>query len=175
MGILLDSSLPSSSAFHYIQALVETGLIGLLLFLGLLLVSGISIWRGRKKPLAPALGAVLLFMAAHGAVDKEREPLDGVLVCPEPLEPGSDKPGQKAVAQGNLPGTIFTAVEDGLKLFRRSPVIGLGLGAYGNGLNMVQSFYYFTYYAHNHYIQGYQVIGRDIAAQQYAEQHQDSA
>ncbi len=54
---------------HYIQALVETGLIGLLLFLGLLLVSGISIWRGRKKPLAPALGAVLLFMAAHGAVE----------------------------------------------------------------------------------------------------------
>lgn len=42
---------------------------------------------------------------------------------------------------------------DGLKLFRRSPVIGLGIGAYENGIKSVQSFYYQTKYAHNHYIQ----------------------
>lgn len=43
--------------------------------------------------------------------------------------------------------------EDGLKLFRRSPVIGLGLGAFENGVRSVQSFRYDTKYAHNHYIQ----------------------
>ena len=42
---------------------------------------------------------------------------------------------------------------DGMKLFRRSPVIGLGLGAFENGVKGVQSFYYETKYAHNHYIQ----------------------
>lgn len=43
--------------------------------------------------------------------------------------------------------------EDGLKLFRRSPLIGLGMGAYENGIKSVQSFFYETKYAHNHYIQ----------------------
>ena len=47
----------------------------------------------------------------------------------------------------------FAFFEDGLKLFRKSPVIGLGMGAYENGLHGVQSFYYSTRYAHNHYIQ----------------------
>lgn len=43
--------------------------------------------------------------------------------------------------------------EDGMKLFRLSPVIGRGLGSYENGVQSVQSFYYETKYAHNHYIQ----------------------
>lgn len=43
--------------------------------------------------------------------------------------------------------------EDGMKLFQRSPVIGLGMGAYENGIVSVQSFYYETKYAHNHYIE----------------------
>lgn len=47
----------------------------------------------------------------------------------------------------------FAFFEDGLKLFLRSPVIGLGLGAYGNAANSVQSFFYYTYYTHNHLIQ----------------------
>lgn len=42
---------------------------------------------------------------------------------------------------------------DGLKLFRRSPVYGLGLGAFENGAKSVQSFAYVTKYVHNHYIQ----------------------
>ena len=42
---------------------------------------------------------------------------------------------------------------DGLKLFRRSPVYGLGLGAFENGVKSVQSFAYSTRYVHNHYIQ----------------------
>ena len=42
---------------------------------------------------------------------------------------------------------------DGLKLFRRSPVYGLGLGAFENGVKSVQSFAYVTKYVHNHYIQ----------------------
>ena len=47
--------------------------------------------------------------------------------------------------------TVFFS--DGLKLFRRSPVFGLGMGAFENGICSVQSFYYETKYAHNHYIQ----------------------
>lgn len=43
--------------------------------------------------------------------------------------------------------------EDGMKLFRRSPIIGLGMGAYENAVKSVQSFYYETKYVHNHYIQ----------------------
>ena len=43
--------------------------------------------------------------------------------------------------------------EDGMKLFQRSPIIGLGMGAYENGIISVQSFYYETKYAHNHYIE----------------------
>ncbi len=47
----------------------------------------------------------------------------------------------------------FVFFEDGLKIFLRSPLIGSGLGAFENGLKGVQSFYYVTRYAHNHYIQ----------------------
>lgn len=43
--------------------------------------------------------------------------------------------------------------EDGMKLFRRSPVIGLGKGSYESALCSAQSFYYETRYAHNHYVQ----------------------
>lgn len=48
---------------------------------------------------------------------------------------------------------------DGLKLFRRSPVFGLGMGAYENGIRSVQSFDYVTKYAHNHYIQALDETG----------------
>lgn len=54
---------------HYIQTLAETGIIGLLLFLGLLAASAACVWRGRKRPLAPALGAALAFMALHALVE----------------------------------------------------------------------------------------------------------
>lgn len=54
---------------HYIQALTDTGVVGLLLFLGLLAVSALAVWRGRKRPLAPALGGALAFMALHGVVE----------------------------------------------------------------------------------------------------------
>ncbi len=43
--------------------------------------------------------------------------------------------------------------EDGMKLFKRSPIIGLGMGSFENAIKSVQSFYYETKYAHNHYIQ----------------------
>lgn len=47
----------------------------------------------------------------------------------------------------------FVFFADGLKLFRRSPIYGLGMGAFENGVKSVQSFAYVTKYAHNHYIQ----------------------
>lgn len=58
---------------HYIQTLLETGIIGLLLFIGLLVISAVCILLSRKKenfhPLVPALGALLVFMAVHGATE----------------------------------------------------------------------------------------------------------
>ena len=53
--------------------------------------------------------------------------------------------------QNAIQRTVF--FEDGLKLFQRSPVIGLGIGAVESSLFGVQSFYYETRYVHNHYIQ----------------------
>lgn len=41
--------------------------------------------------------------------------------------------------------------EDGMKLFQCSPAVGLGMSAFENGIVSVQSFYYETKYAHNHY------------------------
>ena len=54
---------------HVIQTMAETGIVGLLLFLGLLGVSAVCLWRGRRKPLAPALGAALVFVSCHSCLD----------------------------------------------------------------------------------------------------------
>ena len=55
---------------HYIQVLVETGIVGLILFVGLLVVCGIAVWKSRReKPFAPILGAALVFMAGHAATE----------------------------------------------------------------------------------------------------------
>lgn len=58
---------------HYIQVLVETGIVGLILFVGLFAVSGLTLFRAGKAekvhPLLPTLGAALVFMACHAAVE----------------------------------------------------------------------------------------------------------
>lgn len=58
---------------HYIQALVDTGVIGLLLFVCLIVSSGAAIWLARRKdgfdPMISALGGALVFMAAHGGAE----------------------------------------------------------------------------------------------------------
>lgn len=53
--------------------------------------------------------------------------------------------------QNAIQRTVF--FEDGMKLFSRSPIWGLGMGSFENALFQVQSFYYETKYVHNHYIQ----------------------
>ena len=55
---------------HYIEVLVQVGVVGLVLFLALLILSAFAIWRSRKsQPYAPAFGAALVFMAGHAAVE----------------------------------------------------------------------------------------------------------
>ena len=55
---------------HYIQALLDTGIIGLVLFLALLISNAIAIWKARKRQIfAPALGATLVFMAGHATME----------------------------------------------------------------------------------------------------------
>ena len=53
--------------------------------------------------------------------------------------------------------TVFFA--DGMKLFRRSPVFGLGLGAFESACPGVQSFYYETKYTHNNYVESLLTTG----------------
>lgn len=47
----------------------------------------------------------------------------------------------------------FVFFYDGFQLFLMNPIFGIGLGGFNSGLFRVQSFYYETKYAHNHYIQ----------------------
>ena len=58
---------------HYLQTLLDTGIVGLLLFAGIFVACGVSIWRARRKdgfdPMVPALGGALVFMAAHGGAE----------------------------------------------------------------------------------------------------------
>lgn len=58
---------------HYLQTLLDTGIIGFLLFVGILAACGVSLWRTRRKdgfsPMISALGGALVFMAAHGGVE----------------------------------------------------------------------------------------------------------
>ena len=60
---------------HYVQSLLETGVIGLALWLGLLaanIVAVVRLWRKGKEepqPMAAALGALLVFMMIHAAVE----------------------------------------------------------------------------------------------------------
>ncbi len=55
---------------HYIQTLLETGVVGLVLFLALLFSSAAAVWKARRKhPYAPALGAALVFMAGHAVTE----------------------------------------------------------------------------------------------------------
>lgn len=44
-------------------------------------------------------------------------------------------------------------IKDAMQLFHRSPVVGLGMGAFENGIYSVQSYHYETKYVHNHYVQ----------------------
>ena len=46
-----------------------------------------------------------------------------------------------------------TFFQDGLKLFAQHPIAGGGLGSFQIAQHSVQSFYYFTKYVHNHYIE----------------------
>lgn len=59
---------------HYIEVLIDKGVIGIAVFLFLLLGSGAAVLmklrRGADRdPLAPALGAALVYMAGHAAVE----------------------------------------------------------------------------------------------------------
>lgn len=56
---------------HYIQTLLETGIVGLLLFLGLLILAAVCLIRSRKKenPFVPVLGALLIYMSVHASVE----------------------------------------------------------------------------------------------------------
>lgn len=58
---------------HYIQSLVDTGVVGLALFLSVLGLSALAVLRARRReeasPLVACLGAALVFMAGHAAVE----------------------------------------------------------------------------------------------------------
>ena len=47
----------------------------------------------------------------------------------------------------------FVLMQDGLKLFRLSPIIGNGVGSFETGITAVQDYPFESKYVHNHYIQ----------------------
>ncbi len=49
--------------------------------------------------------------------------------------------------------TRMQYVEDSIKLFMQSPIIGHGLGGFENAIQSVQEYNYETKYAHNHFLQ----------------------
>lgn len=55
--------------------------------------------------------------------------------------------------------TRLVYIQDSLKIIIRNPLIGLGMGAFENAIKSVQSYYYETKYAHNHYFQTMLEIG----------------
>ncbi len=59
---------------HYIQVLLDSGIIGLVLYLSLLLLTAAALWRGRKKDapyrnLHPALCAAFVMLVLHSAME----------------------------------------------------------------------------------------------------------
>ncbi len=59
---------------HYIQVLLDSGIIGLILYLSLLLLTASALWRGRKKhapyrSLHPALCAAFVMVILHSSME----------------------------------------------------------------------------------------------------------
>ena len=58
---------------HYLESLVETGIVGLILFIAMLGTAAAAVIKTllneRKSSLIPALGAAILFMIGHAAMD----------------------------------------------------------------------------------------------------------
>ena len=59
---------------------------------------------------------------------------------------------QNLRSEGNVVQRLVYCA-DGLKLFQRSPIVGVGMGGFENGVYSVQTYHYETKYVHNHYIQ----------------------
>lgn len=57
---------------HFVQCLMDTGVAGLALFVGILALSAVLFWKGRRSkepsPLLPALGAALVFMVLQATM-----------------------------------------------------------------------------------------------------------
>ena len=65
--------------------------------------------------------------------------------------------------QGAFQSSNFTQrtvyYEDGLKLWKMSPVFGLGMGSFENAIISVQTYHYESKYAHSHYVQTLVEVG----------------
>lgn len=59
---------------------------------------------------------------------------------------------QNLFSEGNVVQRLVYCA-DAMKIFQRSPIVGVGMGAFENGIYSVQSYHYQTKYPHNHYIQ----------------------
>lgn len=94
---------------------------------------------------------------------------DSVLVVNSIFYAGSEKSGEIPAGYRWLPDEILTRLQslttnhsamqrlvfmrDGLAMWKQTPIFGRGLGGFENGLASVQSHFYETKYAHNHYVQ----------------------
>lgn len=58
---------------HYIETLISTGIVGLVFYVGMLVLCAVAVWKSLRRedgdPMAPGLGAALIFMSAHAVVE----------------------------------------------------------------------------------------------------------
>lgn len=96
----------------------------------------------------------LSFSAEHG-VTISRAVIDGTQETPlnYKLLPGFVANRILTISESSSPVVRGIYREDALKLWRLSPIIGNGVGAFETGVTAVQDYPYETKYVHNHYLQ----------------------
>ena len=96
----------------------------------------------------------LSFSAEHG-VTISRAVIDGTQEIPlnYKLLPGFAANRILTISESSSPVVRGIYREDALKLWRLSPIIGNGVGAFETGVTAVQDYPYETRYVHNHYLQ----------------------
>lgn len=96
----------------------------------------------------------LYFTAPEGTV-MQSAVLDGGQSLPLKYKLLPDFVGNRVQNLSNSTSVVQRRIfmQDGLKLFRLSPIVGNGVGAFETGITAVQDFHYETKYVHNHYVQ----------------------
>ncbi len=98
---------------------------------------------------------VVVSFSAESGVTLSSAIIDGATELPltYPLLPGFVAERMQGIRASRSAAERFVFMEDALKLWKLSPIVGSGLGAFECGYPRVQEFPYQTRYVHSHYFQ----------------------